>query len=367
MARSFGLDDVIAGETDICCAGGHGDELLYRGYSISDLVEFSSYEEVAYLLIKGELPCGDELQNFRQSIKDNAELPDYLEQLLKIMPRNSDVMDVLRTSVSLLGQYESSKTSIVDSGISLLAKMPTIIASWQMIKNGLPKVSPSRELSFAGNILFLILGRMPEQSGVMAMDKSLILYAEHEYNASTFSARLVTSTLSDVYSAVSTAIGTLKGPLHGGANEKAMRMMNLLMTEENPEQWILNALKNKERIMGFGHRIYKDEDCRAKIIKEYFRELATRTDKSSLFELTQLIRDVMAREKNLYPNLDFYSAPLYFLLDIPIPLYTPLFVVSRMAGWISHIIEQRENNRLIRPRSRYTGPARREYFPIEKR
>ena len=364
-----GLEGVIAGETAISTITGG---LSYRGYSIDDLAERSTFPEVAYLLLHGELPNEEQLADFKAILDESAEVDRSILELLGSVPLHVGSMDVLRTGVSALAHFdpqldENTSAANVAKTIRLLAQIPVLIAARHRFRKGLSLLEPDPGLSFAGNMLHLITGQAPSSTQERAMDVSLILYAEHEFNASTFTARVVTSTLSDLHSAVVAAIGALKGPLHGGANERVLEVLEEVGGPQNAEAWVRQALAQKRRIMGFGHRVYKDGDPRAVLLREFCGELARAGGDTSLEQVADTIERVVREEKGLPPNLDWPSARLYKYLGLEVDLYTPLFVASRVVGWAAHIIEQSEHNRLIRPRSRYIGPAPREYVPLEER
>ena len=372
---SPGLDGVLAGETTLC----HVDEgeggLRYLGYAVSDLAEKACFEEVGYLLLFGKLPTQKELKDFTTQLAAQSVLPDPIETFLGVVPPAARPMDILRTSVSLLGMIDpdasdSSHDANVRKAIRLLAQIPLIIATAHRLANGKPHVEPQADLSFAENLLFLLTGRKDDDMAkAMAhvLDVSLTLYAEHEFNASTFSARVTASTMTDLHSAITSAIGTLKGPLHGGANEAVAEMFREIESRERAEQWVRTALAHKHRIMGFGHRVLKQGDSRSAIIQQHAESLSSICGDLRWYEISTIVDRVMQQEKGLYPNLDFYTAVAYLLMGIPRELYTPVFVCSRIIGWCAHVIEQQDHNRLIRPRARYTGPTMREYVPLNRR
>ena len=372
---SPGLDGVLAGETKLC----HVDEgeggLRYRGYAVSDLAYKSCFEEVAYLLLFGKLPTQKELEDFATQLAAHSVLPDPVETLLGMVPPAARPMDTLRTSVSLLGMTDpdasdSSHDANVRKAIRLLAQIPLIIATAHRLANGKPPVEPQGDLSFAENLLFLITDRRGDETAkAMAhvLDVSLTLYAEHEFNASTFAARVTASTMTDLHSAITSAIGTLKGPLHGGANEAVAEMFLEIESYERAERWVRAALANKHRITGFGHRVLKNGDARSAIIQQHAESLSRICGDRRWYEIATIIDRVMQQEKGLYPNLDFYTAAAYLLMSIPRELYTSVFVCSRITGWCAHVIEQQDHNRLIRPRALYTGPTTRDYVPLDRR
>lgn len=374
-AYSPGLEGVLAGETALC----HVDEgeggLRYRGYAVSDLAEQATFEEVAYLLLFGKLPTGKELKDFSAQLAGQSVLPGPVAAFLGVVPPAAHPMDILRTSVSLLGMTDpdasdNSHDANVRKSVRLLAHIPLIIAVAHRLANGKPRVEPQPDLGFAENLLCLLTDRRGDETArVMArvLDVSLTLYAEHEFNASTFSARVTASTMTDLHSAVTSAIGTLKGPLHGGANEAVAEMFLEIGSRDRAEQWVRDALAHKRRIMGFGHRVLKNGDSRSLIIQRQAESLSRTCGDRRWYEIATIIDRIMQQEKGLYPNLDFYTAVAYLLMGIPQQLYTPVFVCSRITGWCAHVIEQQDHNRLIRPRALYTGPMTREYVPLDRR
>lgn len=368
---SKGLADVVAGTTSICTINPENENLLYRGYIATDLAENANFEEVVHLLIEGKLPKKRELKRITKLLVQERKIPKPLIKVLKQIPPGANPMDVLRTSVSFMGALEENKQYTVEEtkliSYSLIAKLPFALMTWyHMSKNNpIPKVTKS--LSYAGRFLQLVTGIEPDSFQERVINASFILYAEHEFNASTFSARITASTLSDIYSAVTSGICTLKGPLHGGANEAAMQMILKFLNPPDAERRVLDMLNRKEKIMGFGHRVYKRGDSRSQVMKKYAHELSLKKGDTKYFEIAERIERVVKEQKGLFPNADFYSALTYFLLGIPIPLYTPIFVLSRTAGWAAHIIEQLSDNKLIRPRAAYLGPPQREFAPIDRR
>lgn len=374
-AYSPGLEGVIAGESALCLVDEGEAGLLYRGYAIRDLAEHSTFEEVAYLLLFGHLPTQQELTEFSTQWIDHAVLPRLLEVFLGSVPPGSHPMDLVRTGVSLLGMVDpdaadNSHDATIRKSVRLLAQIPLLIAISYRLVNGKPPIRPQADLSFAENLLYLLTDRKgDDQSKAMArvLDVSLTLYAEHEFNASTFAARVTASTMTDLYSAVTSAIGTLKGPLHGGANEAVAEMFLDIGSRERAEAWVRGALARKRRIMGFGHRVLKKGDARSAIIQQHAESLSGICGDRRWYEIATIVEHVMEQEKGLRPNLDFYTAASYLLMEIPRALYTPLFVCSRITGWCAHVIEQRDHNRLMRPRALYTGPPRREYVPLDRR
>ncbi|MGE4544691.1 MAG: 2-methylcitrate synthase [Pedobacter sp.] len=368
--KSPGLAGVIAGDTTLSTVGKKGLGLTYRGYAITDLAKQASFEEVAYLLLKGHLPNSRKLETYRHKLIGLRRLPEALRKVLEQLPGSAHPMDVLRTGCSALGTMEPESEDHSQSQVAdrLVATFPAMLAYWYHYqKDGRRIDTVTKEESHAGHFLNLLHGRAPEEMHRKVVDVSLILYAEHEFNASTFSARVTASTLTDFYSAVTAAIGTLRGPLHGGANEAAYYLIAGFDAADEAEQAILKMLQRKEKIMGFGHRVYRGADPRSDIIKGWAEKLAEDAGRQVLFEVSQRIAQVMKREKDLYPNVDFYSASAYHICGIPAEMFTPLFVFARICGWSAHIMEQRAANKLIRPTADYVGPAPRPFVPIDER
>lgn len=371
-----GLEGVIACETAV--ADIHGREgqggLAYRGYAIEDLAGTVGYEEVAYLLLHGELPTAAELGSFNSRIRAERGLTPAFIDVYRQVPKGVHPMDVLRTSVSLMGHFDPELSSPVSDHAAnvrkaerMLAKIPTAIAAFDRIAAGKEPIAPRADLDHSANFLYMLSGQVPSETMRAAFDLSLVLYAEHELNASTFSGRVTVSTLSDVYSGSVAAIGTLKGPLHGGANEEAWKLLEKVGSPELAEGWIKDALARKERIMGFGHRVYKTGDPRARILKKHCQALAAETGNERWEQTAEPIERAVTEAKNLPPNVDWPSARLYHYMGLDIELYTPIFALARIAGWNAHIIEQLDNNRLMRPRSRYIGPPHRPVVPLDQR
>ena len=367
-----GLEGVITGRSSICEVDEENCELYYRGYSILDLAEHSNFEEVAYLLLKGELPGKKDFEEFQNKLSAERKIPQKVDEALKRLPAETDPMDILKIAVGLLHTVDPDASSNTEEAnmrksIRLLAKIPTLITDQYHFAHGNEPIKPDLQLSLAANFLYMLKGKEADVFESNALDKSLILYAEHELNASTFAARVVVSTLSDMHSGIIAAIGALKGPLHGGANERAMEMLLDIEEPGKAESWVKDALSQKKKIMGFGHRVYKKMDPRNPVIKKISKELGERHGNSKWFEISERVEKIIDQEKGLHPNLDFYASSTYYLLGIPIPLYTPIFVASRVSGWVAHIMEQYSDNRLIRPRAEYTGEKKREYVPIDNR
>ncbi len=351
-------------------SGKKGKGLTYRGYAISDLAMHATFEEVAHLLIRGWLPARQELSAYRERLISMRGLPLALQALLEQLPATAHPMDVLRTGCSALGAMEPEAEASDRYFVAerLLASFPAMLLYWlHFHASGRRIVTDTGEEGMAGHFLHLLHGMAPEEVKRRAMEVSLILYAEHEFNASTFSARVTASTMSDFYSAVTAAIGALSGPLHGGANEEAMRLISRFASPDEAEKGILEMLAAREKIMGFGHRVYREADPRSSIIQKWSKKLSEASGNMLLYSVSERIEEVMRREKRLFPNLDFYSASAYHLCGIPTAIFTPLFVFARIAGWSAHIIEQRAANRIFRPIAAYTGPEPRAYVPLEER
>jgi 2-methylcitrate synthase len=368
--KTGGLAGVVAGQTAISTVGKEGIGLTYRGYSITDLAERATFEEVAFLLFRGELPTRAELADYRSKLIALRSLPAPLKTVLEQLPAETNLMDVLRTGCSTLGCLESEGPGRNQHQIAdrLLVAFPSMLLYWhQFHKQGRRIETQTADPSMASHFLHLLEGAPPGELLERALDCALILYAEHEFNASTFATRITASTLADFYSAITSGIGTLRGPLHGGANEEAMALIQRFKTPDDAEAGIMAMLAGKEIIMGFGHRVYKTTDPRCEIIKVWAKKLAAAAGDTRIYPVSERIEAVMRRERNLFPNLDFYSAPAFHFCGIPAPMFTPLFVIARTSGWSSHIMEQRAHNRLIRPTAEYIGPAPRPFVPVDKR
>ncbi len=357
---SPGLEGVIAGETAISTIT---EGLAYRGYPVTELAERCSFDEVAYLLLHGDLPTKQQQTDFTARVAKARSLPEPLYQLLRHLPPATNSMDALRSAVSVLAHFDPDVDGGPETTLAkaerLLGQIPVAVAAQYRLARHLEPVPPRPDLAHAAHFLYLLRGSEATPFDVRALDVSLILYAEHEFNASTFTARVVTSTESDLHSAIVAAIGALKGRLHGGANEKVMDVLKAAGGPGTAEAWLRAAMSRKERVMGFGHRVYKAGDVRARILKEYARQAAEARGLTQWEETAAVFERILGDEKHLFPNLDWPAGRLYHAMGLEIPLYTPIFVMARVAGWAAHVAEQQANNRLIRPRSRYTGPAMR--------
>lgn len=364
-----GLEGIIAGETAICTV--EQDGLYYRGYNIADLAEDAYFGEALYLLLKGELPNAAQLKQIRDQLDMYRPLPDPVVQLLRTIQRQVSTMDVLRTAVSMTDHYCPVTGDDLESWhertVYLTAQIASIIAARCRILNNLELVKPKSGLSHAAGFLYVLHGHDPDPDVVELLDMTLVLYAEHEFNASTFAARVCASTLTDLASCIVAGIGALKGPLHGGANEAALQMLLQYKTAQEAREGTLRAIKNKDKIMGFGHRVYKHGDHRAKLLEVKMVALAQKQGQQKLVDVYMAVKETMDREKKILPNVDYPCGLVYYLMKLPTDVFTPLFVASRVAGWAAHAAEQHFNNRIIRPRSRYTGPPIRPYVPMDQR
>lgn len=365
-----GLRGQVAGKTALSTVGVSGSGLTYRGYDVKELAHECEFEEVAYLILKGKLPNTDELAKYKALLKSMRELPQALKDVLERIPATAHPMDVMRTGCSMLGNLEMEIDFSQQSMVSdrLLACFPSIICYWYRFSHQNIRIEVNTDDdSIGGHFLHLLHGEKPSELHEKVMHVSLILYAEHEFNASTFSARVCASTLSDMHSCITGAIGTLRGPLHGGANEAAMDMIEKFSDAENAEIEMMAMLARKEKIMGFGHAIYADSDPRNEIIKKWSQKLSLTKGDSTLYDVSVRCEAVMKREKGLFCNADFFHASAYNYMDIPTKLFTPIFVMSRLTGWAAHVMEQRSDNRIIRPSAEYTGEDLRNVTPIEQR
>jgi citrate synthase len=369
-----GLEDVIVSTSEICFIDGHKGRLLYRGFDVDDLVAHSSFEEVVYLLWHGHLPNQKELTAHQKALGStaNRKLPPKLVSMLKLFPKKTTPMEILRTGVSALSAFDpdaddNSHDATLRKAIRLTAQMPTLVAAWERIRRGRPVVAPNARLNLAANFLYMLTGKTPTPLAAKTFDVALILHADHEFNASTFAARVTAGTLSDLHSAVVSGIATLKGPLHGGANEQVMLMVEKIKDPAKAEAFIKKALADKARIMGFGHRVYRVDDPRAKHLRRLASELGQQIHNTSYVEILDTVARVVSSEKHIFPNVDLYSGAAYKAMGIPTDQFTPIFAMSRVAGWAAHVLEQHGNNRLIRPRSEYTGKTDMKYVPLAER
>jgi len=367
---SPGLAGVTAGETDICCVD--QGQLLYRGYTIADLAEHVVFGEVAHLLLYGALPTQGQFDELRHTLHEFHGLPKPVIETIRAIPKDAPMMDVLRTGVSMAGHLDPVKGDDLNAlrrrSIWLMAVTSDVVAARYRLINGKEPVAPKDGLSHAAQILYMCHGTEPDETSANLLDLTLVLYAEHEFNASTFTTRVIGSTTSDMVSAITGAIGALKGPLHGGANERAMEMMRQFKNADEASAWVNDQLANKQKVMGFGHRVYKNGDHRARILEREMRKLAEQKGKQNLVAIYDAIKNpIVNKERPIYPNVDYPCGLTYYLMDLPLDLYTPLFVCSRVTGWCSHFIEQSQNNRIYRPLSKYVGPAVRPVKPIGQR
>ncbi|MCP5213307.1 MAG: 2-methylcitrate synthase [Hahellaceae bacterium] len=365
-----GLRGQIAGETALCTVGKTGTGLTYRGYDISELAEHAEFEEVAHLLLRGKLPTKAELSAYKTKLKGLRALPQALKEVLERIPADAHPMDVMRTGVSMLGNLETEHSfAEQDDQIDrMLALLPSILCYWYRFSHdGVRVETATDDDSIGAHFLTMLHGKKPSALHERVMHVSLILYAEHEFNASTFTARVCASTLTDIHSCVTAAIGTLRGPLHGGANEAAMELIQKFSSADEAEKGLLEMLARKDKIMGFGHAIYRESDPRNVVIKKWAEKLAAEAGDKTLYPVSVRCEEVMWREKKLFCNADFFHASTYHFMGIPTKLFTPIFVMSRVTGWTAHVKEQRANNRIIRPSADYTGPDHQDWLPIDKR
>jgi citrate synthase len=372
LTPNAGLEDVVVSTSEICFIDGNQGRLLYRGYDVHDLVAHASFEESVYLLWHGSLPTRKELDAFRRALARQRRLPPKALALLRSFPRKAHPMDVVRTTLSMLGVLDpdgpdGSREANLRKAARIQAQVPTIVAAWARIRRGKAPIPPNPRLSLAGNFLFMLFGKRPSPLFEKTMDVALILHADHELNASTFASRVTVATLSDIYSGIVSGVGTLKGPLHGGANVGVIKMLLEIGRIDRAEAWIREALARKVRVMGFGHRVYHTEDPRATHLRRLSEAVGRETGDLRWFEMSRIVEEVVKAEKGLHANVDFYSASTYYAMGIDPDLYTPIFVISRVSGWAAHILEQYANNRLIRPRAEYTGATSARYGPIDQR
>jgi len=371
-AATEGLRGVIAAQSSIGDVDGINGVLIYQGYNIHDLAEHSTFEEVVYLLWNGRLPKQDELDALKAEFRANYAAPDEVIRLMKEFPKDAEPMDVLRTAISALDFYDraghgTDRDNATKAAVKLTAQIGTIAAAWERIRTGKDVVAPDRDLSIAENFLYMLRGQRPDSDEARMFDVCLILHADHELNASTFTTRVVAGTLADMYGAVTAGIAALAGPLHGGANTNVMKMLLEIGSLDKVDAWVATALEEKRKIMGIGHAVYKTEDPRATWLRKFSHQMAEKAGESKWFEMSQRIEKIMHDEKGMFPNVDFYSASTYYLMAIPLDLFTPIFAVSRVSGWTGHILEQYGHNKLIRPRAEYIGPRDLTYKAIGER
>ncbi|HKZ81472.1 MAG TPA: citrate synthase [Pyrinomonadaceae bacterium] len=369
---SAGLRGVTAATSSVSDVNGEKGELIYEGYNIHDLAEHSTFEEVVFLLWHKRLPNQIELEELQRSLGQNYDVPREIVEWMKLFPQEADPIDVLRTSVSALEFFSPSARDIsadasLKTAIRLTAQFPTLIAAAERIRKGLEPVRPEPKFNIATNFLYQLKGEPATDQDARILDIALILHADHELNASTFTARVVAGTLANMYAAITAAIGALSGPLHGGANTNVMKMLLEIGDIENVETYLKKALADKRKIMGFGHAVYRTEDPRATHLRQFSKEMGERGGNTKWYEISRRVEEVMMSEKGLYPNVDFYSASTYYMMKIPLDLYTPIFALSRISGWTAHILEQYADNKLIRPRAEYVGERSLQYVPIEDR
>ncbi len=369
---SVGLRGIVAAQTHMGKVNGTDGILIYQGYNVHDLAKHSTFEETVYLLWNGKLPTEKELDVLKLELRANYELPPEVLVFMKHFPHDAQPMDVLRTCVSTLAFYdkEGTKTdpaSAKHAAVRLTAQFPTILAAWERIRNGNEPVHPDTSLDIAENFLYMMRGEKPEQSEAKMLDVCLILHADHGFNASTFTCRVISGTLADMYGAVTGGIAALAGPLHGGANTAVMKSLKEIGSVDNVEPWLEKKLANKEKVMGMGHAVYKTEDPRATWLRKFSEQMGGVTGDSKWFDISRKLENLMMEKKGLNPNVDFYSASTYYMMGIPMDLYTPIFAISRISGWTGHILEQFANNKLIRPSAEYLGEMDKKYIPMNAR
>lgn len=367
-----GLEGAVIDTSSVSKVNPDTNSLIYRGYPVQDLAENCSFEEVAYLMYNGELPNKTQLETFAKLERSYRDISKDNLQLIRSLPKKCHPMDSIRTGVSFLGAederiWDASPATNMDKAIRLLSKIPTMVAADYRFKKGLDFIAPDKSLSVAENFFHMCFGKVPQKEIVKAFDVSLILYAEHSFNASTFASRVITSTQSDIYSATVGGIGALKGPLHGGANEMVMHMMLEVADPNKAEQWMIDALAQKKKVMGFGHRVYKSGDSRVPTMKKYAQVMADVTGEQKWMKMYSALEKVMVEKKKIYPNLDFPAGPAYYMMGFEIDFFTPIFVMARTTGWSAHIMEQTANNRIIRPLSEYIGSEQRTVKPLSER
>ena len=367
-----GLLGIVVDETTISQVMPEINSLTYRGYAVQDLCEMCTFEEVAYLILNGELPNSIQFNKFKEEERENRNITINLREIIKHMPKKSHPMDVVRTVISVMGLEDKETTdnspeANMRKAMRIFSKTPTAIAAFFRVRKGKKIIKPKKNLSFSENFFYMCFDKIPQKEIIKAFDVSLILYAEHSFNVSTFTARTITSSLSDIHGAITGAIASLKGSLHGGANEEVMHMLKKIKKPENAEKWILDALKKKKIIMGFGHRVYSKGDSRVPTMKKYYLKVAELLKEKNLPKISQIIEDIMLEKKNIHPNVDYDTGPTYHMMGFDTDFFTPIFVLSRITGWSAHIMEQHAANKLIRPLSKYTGEKHRKVMLLNQR
>ena len=367
-----GLLGIVVDETTISQVMPEINSLTYRGYAVQDLCEVCSFEEVAYLILNGDLPNSIQLNKFKKEEKANRNITINLREIIKHMPKKAHPMDVARTFVSVMGledkeTSDNSPEANMRKTMRIFAKTPTAIAAFFRVRKGKKIIKPKKDLSFSENFFYMCFGKVPQKEIVKAFDISLILYAEHSFNVSTFTARTITSSLSDIYGAITGAIASLKGPLHGGANEEVMHMLKKIKTPDKAKSWLIDNLNKKQVVMGFGHRVYKSGDSRVPTMKKYFLKVSKLKKDENLHKIGEIIEKEMLKRKNIHPNLDFPTGPTYHLMGFDTDFFTPIFVIARITGWSAHIMEQHISNKLIRPLSKYKGSKHRKVMLLNQR
>ena len=371
-AASAGLRGVVAAQSSIGDVNGEQGILIYQGYDIHDLAEHSTFEEVVFLLWHGRLPKRDELDDLKSQFQANYAIPAEVIELMKSFPKDAEPMDVLRTTVSSLDFYDKAghatdRDSALKTAVKLTGQIGTLVAAWERVRNGQEPIAPDSSLSIAENFLYMMRGEKAEADEARIFDVALILHADHELNASTFTTRVVAGTLADMYGAVTAGVAALAGPLHGGANTNVMKMLLEIGSIDKVEPWLDEALAAKKKVMGIGHAVYKTEDPRATWLRRFSKQMGEKKGELKWYEMSEKLEKLMHEKKGMYPNVDFYSASAYYLMGIPLDQYTPIFAVSRISGWTGHILEQYSNNKLIRPRAEYIGARDLKYTPIDER
>jgi len=371
-AATAGLRGVVAAQSAIGDVNGEEGILIYQGYNIHDLAENSTFEETVFLLWNGRLPKTNELEDLKKQFQTNYEIPTEVKEMMKQFPKDADPMDVLRTTVSALDFYDkeghgTDREAALRTAIKLTGQLPTLVAAWDRIRNDKDVIAPDKSLSIAENFLYMLRGEKADSDEARMFDVCLILHADHELNASTFTTRVVAGTLADIYGAVTAGIAALAGPLHGGANTNVMKTLLEIDSPDKVEAWLDETLAAKRKVMGIGHAVYKTEDPRATWLRKFSKQMGEKTGNMKWYEMSEKIEKAMLEKKGMYPNVDFYSASTYYLMNIPLDLYTPIFAISRISGWTGHILEQYGNNKLIRPRAEYIGARDLKYAAIGER